>query len=231
MATGRFLRLFHLFADRPPGSKTLQETRLLLIRHAETTAPQVFHGAESDIGLSSWGRHQAVLLGEQLRTTGSSALYSSALIRALDTAGPIGAACGLEVSVIPELNERKIGPLSGLSREEGWVVYAESKRQWMAGNLEFTHEGGESFADIRRRVVPVIENLASRHPGQTIIVVAHGMVIRVLLLSLLDDLRPSDFDRIAIDFASINDLRWSGQRWRAVALNQVIAPSPDKPVA
>jgi broad specificity phosphatase PhoE len=209
----------------------LQEIRLLLIRHAETSAPQVFHGAESDIGLSSWGRRQAVLLGEHLRTACASGLYSSAMVRALDTAGPIGAACGLEVMVIPELHERKIGPLSGLSREEGWDVYAESKRQWMDGSLEFTHEGGESFADIRRRVVPVIENLASRHPSQTFIVVAHGMVIRVLLLSLLDDLRPAEFDRIAIDFASINDLGWNGKRWRAVTLNQVIAPSPDRPLA
>ena len=56
-------------------------------------------------------------------------------------------------------------------------------------------------------------------------------MIRVLLLSLLDDLPPADFDRIAIDFASINDLRWDGHRWRAEALNQIVAPSPARPVA
>jgi broad specificity phosphatase PhoE len=231
MVTGRLLRLFHLFADRPPRSKTLQETRLLLIRHAETAAPQVFHGAESDVALSPWGHRQAVLLGDDLRTAGVSALYSSAMVRALATSGPIGKACGLDVTVIPELHERKIGPLSGLSREAGWDVYAESKRQWIAGNLEFTHEGGESFADIQRRVLPVIERLAFSHPGQTLVVVAHGIVIRVLLLSLLAGMQPGNFDRIAIDFASINDLRWDGRRWRAVALNQVIAPSTDKPMA
>ena len=56
-------------------------------------------------------------------------------------------------------------------------------------------------------------------------------MIRVLLLSLLDDLQPADFDRIAIDFASINDLGWDGQRWRCRALNQLVAPSPARPVA
>ncbi len=101
----------------------------------------------------------------------------------------------------------------------------------MAGDLEFTHEGGESFAAIRRRVLPVVRQIALRHPGQTVILIAHGIVIRVLLLSLLDHLQPADFDRIAIDFASINDLRWDGHRWRAHALNQVVAPSPAKPVA
>jgi len=209
----------------------LQETRLLLIRHAETSAPDVFHGAESDIGLSDWGRRQAAVLAEHLKTPGASALYCSAMERAIATARPVATACGLDLAILPLLHERKIGPLSGLSRDEGWEVYAESKKRWMAGDLEFTHAGGESFAAIRRRVLPVVEELRLRHPDQTVIVIAHGIVIRVLLLSLLDHLQPADFDRIAIDFASINDLRWDGHRWRAHALNQVVAPSPAKPVA
>ena len=61
--------------------------------------------------------------------------------------------------------------------------------------------------------------------------VAHGVVIRVTLLTLLEGLGPPDFDRIAIDFASINDLRWDGTRWQAHALNQVVASSSSKPVA
>ena len=46
-----------------------------------------------------------------------------------------------------------------VAAKTGWAIYAESKRRWMAGDLEFTHEGGESFADIRRRVLPVFEEL------------------------------------------------------------------------
>jgi 2,3-bisphosphoglycerate-dependent phosphoglycerate mutase len=209
----------------------LQETRLLLIRHAETSTPDVFHGAESDIGLSAWGEHQAERLGESLKVQGAHALYCSAMQRAVATAKPIGAACGLTAVIVPQLHERKLGPLSGLSRETGWEIYAESKRRWMSGDLEFTHPGGESFADIRRRVLPVFEELRARHSGETLIVVAHGVVIRVALLRLLEGLEPADFDRIAIDFASINDLRWNGTRWKAHALNQVVAPSPAKPVA
>ena len=101
----------------------------------------------------------------------------------------------------------------------------------MAGDLESTHEGGESFADIRRRVLPFFQELPARHPGKTIVVVAHGVVIRVVLLSLIENLAAGDFDRIAIDFASINDLGWDGQRWQAHTLNQLVAPSPGRPVA
>ena len=203
----------------------------MLIRHAETSAPDVFHGAESDIGLSDWGQRQAGLLAERLKTQGACAVYCSAMQRAIATARPVAAACGLDLTILPRLHERKIGPLSGLTREDGWSIYAESKKRWIAGELEFTHEGGESFAAIRRRVLPVVEVIAARHRGHTAVVIAHGIVIRVLLLTLLDHLEPADFDRIAIDFASINDLRWDGRRWEAQALNQVVAPSPAKPVA
>lgn len=205
--------------------------RVLLARHAETSAPDRFHGAESDIGLSDWGREQAERLGAWLAGERPSAIYSSAMRRAVDTAAPIGRACGLEPRVLPELHERKIGPLSGVSRDEGWTTYAETKVRWLAGELNATHPGGESFADIQRRVVPVLEDLADRHRGETIVVIAHGVVIRVLLTSLVAGFSHVDFDRIAIEFASVNDLRYDGRTWTARALNHVVAPSPARPVA
>ncbi len=206
-------------------------TRILLARHAETSAPDRFHGAESDVGLSGWGLEQAERLGRRLAAEGPKALYCSALRRAVDTAIPIGRVCGLEPVVIPALHERRIGPLSGVSREDGWLTYAEIKTRWIAGELEASHPGGESFADIRRRVCPVLEELARRHRDETIVVVAHGVVIRVALTSLVAGLGPSDFDRIAIDFASVNDLWFDGRTWTARALNQVVAHSAERPVA
>ncbi len=212
-------------------SATEPGTRLLLARHAETSAPDRFHGAESDVGLSAWGTLQAERLGQALRDASAAALYCSALRRAVETAIPLGRACGLEPVIIEALHERRIGPLSGMSREDGWATYAESKAHWIAGDLEFSHPGGESFADIRRRVCPVFEELARRHRGETILVVAHGVVIRVALTSLLKEFTPADFDRIAIDFASVNDLWFEGNSWMARALNQVVAASDSRPVA
>lgn len=206
-------------------------TRILLARHAETSAPDRFHGAESDIDLSARGHGQAEQLGRWLAAEKPRALYCSAMRRAQDTAAPIGRICGLEPSVIPDLHERRIGPLSGVTREEGWATYAQTKERWIAGELEVAHPGGESFADIRRRVCPILEDLAARHVGQTIVVIVHGVVIRVALASLVTGLSYADFDRIAIDFASVNDLWCSGGHWTARALNQVIAPLPSRPVA
>jgi broad specificity phosphatase PhoE len=204
---------------------------VLLLRHAETAAPDRFHGAESNIGLSAWGTRQAELLGESLKDLGAVALYCSAMNRAIATAEPIGIACNLVPSVKPGLHERRLGPLSGVSREEGWLIYAQSKSNWIAGNLEYSHPGGESYADIRRRVIPILEDIVAIHCGHPVIIVAHGVVIRVILTSLLAGYRPGDFDRIAIDFASINDLWFDGENWTARELNRVVAVSTARPVA
>ncbi len=220
--------MYHLQVAR---GKHLQATRLLLLRHAETSAPDRFHGAESDIALSEWGHRQAELLGESLKELGARALYCSAMRRAIETAIPIGAACHLAPIVNSELHERRLGPLSGVSREEGWSTYTHSKSRWIEGDLEFSHPGGESYADIARRVTPVITEMTATHRDETIIVVAHGVVIRVLLTSLLDIYQPADFDRIAIDFASVNDLTLENGLWTARELNRVVAASIARPVA
>ena len=222
--------LLHHLQPLKARSNPLQGTRVMLARHAETAAPNRFHGAESDIGLSELGARQAERLAEYLSNFGASAVYSSAMRRAVDTARPIAAACKLVPTAIPELHERRIGLLSGLSREDGWAVYAASKTRWIDGDLDHTHEGGESFNDVRKRVVPVLQKLASRHAGETIVVVVHGVVIRVALTSLLEGSHSSEFDRFAIDFASVNDLRFDGTIWTSHGLNHVVAPSPARPV-
>ena len=99
------------------------------------------------------------------------------------------------------------------------------KEHWIAGDLEHTHAGGESYGDVRRRILPIFQQLAGRHPGETIIVVAHGVVIRVVLTSMVSGFQPADFDRIAIDFASVNELLFDGATWTAGSLNQCVAAS------
>ncbi len=144
-----------------------QGMRLLLARHAETSAPDRFHGAESDIGLSEWGARQAELLGQSLKDVAATALYSSAMRRAIDHRRAHRPRVWARARRNPRASRAQIGPLSGLSREEGWATYAASKESWIAGDLEHTHAGGESYADIRRRILPIFAELTGRHRGET----------------------------------------------------------------
>lgn len=191
-------------------------TRLLLLRHAETAAPSYFHGAESDIPLGDRGHEQARDLATRLVASAPTIVYSSALTRAVQTAQAIVQATRAPHRIVPALHERKMGPLSGVPREQGWASYEESRARWADGDLDATHEGGESYAQIRDRVLPAFREIAHAHPGETVVVVAHGVVIRVLLISLLDTLTPADFATIPIDFCAVNELHFDGQSWSRV---------------
>ena len=185
-------------------------TRLLLLRHAETAAPDIFHGAESDVGLGPRGVEQARRVAARIAVERPDAVYSSGMRRASETARAIAEACGLAPLEWPGLHERRMGPMSGMPRAEGWSIYQETKAHWIAGRLDHTHEGGESFAAMRARATASFRALLDREAGRTIVVVAHGVLNRVLLASMLDDHSHADFDRISIDFVGVHDLRWDG---------------------
>ena len=189
-------------------------TRVLLLRHAVTSAPDLFHGAESDVGLGPGGVAQARRVAARIAAARPDAVYSSGLRRASETARAIAEACGLDPREWPGLHERKMGPMSGMPRAEGWTTYEETKRHWVAGRLDFTHDGGESFAAMAARVTAAFRALLDREAGRSAVVVAHGVVNRVLLASMAAGHSHADFDRITIDFVAVHDLRWDGTTLR-----------------
>ena len=198
-------------------------TRVLLLRHAESANPLIFHGAESDVGLSERGRRQAEAIAPVLAARTPHVLVSSAMRRAIETAMPIARACGLELRIEPELHERRVGALSGTPTKQRDGLWPETRRRWLAGDTAYAPPGAESYDDIRRRVLPVWQRVTTENAGQTIVIVAHGIVCRVLLLSLLPGYSIGDLNRIGIDNVAINELLHEGETWRALRLNELPA--------
>jgi probable phosphoglycerate mutase len=198
-------------------------TRVLLLRHAEADNPQVFHGAESDVGLSERGRRQAEAIAPVLAKQAPQVLVSSAMRRALETATPIARACGLELQIEPELHERRVGALVGTPTRGNDGVWPDTLRRWVAGDTGFALPGAESFDDIHRRVFPVWQRVTTEHAGQTLVIVAHGVVCRVLLLSVLPGHSIADWHDIHTNNVAINELLREGESWRALRLNDLPA--------
>ena len=196
-------------------------TRVILLRHAETANPLIFHGAESDVGLSARGRRQAEAIAPLLAAHGPQVVVSSAMRRAVETAAPIARLCGLELRIEPELHERRVGTLSGTPTRQREGVWPDTLRRWLAGDTAFAPPGAESFDDIRRRVLPVWQRLTGEHVGQTLVIVAHGIVCRVLLLSLLYGYDVDDWHRIGTDNVAIHELLHERDTWRALRINEL----------
>jgi broad specificity phosphatase PhoE len=195
---------------------------VLLLRHAESANPAVFHGAESDVGLSERGHRQAAAIAAVLAAQHLEVLISSGMRRALDTAAPIARECGLTVEVEPDLHERRVGALSGTPFQAREGVWPDTLGRWMAGDIDYAPDGAESFAAIRQRVLPVWERVTRRYEGRTVVVVCHGVVCKVLLLSLVDGFSPADWNRLGpIRNVAIQELVREDGGWHALRLNDL----------
>lgn len=193
--------------------------RVLLVRHAETAAPHVFHGAESDIGLSERGQRQALALAPILADYGPVAVISSGMRRARETALPVAEVCRVPLGIEPALHERKVGPLSGAPFATGGIWQATLER-WIAGETSYAPEGAESYDAIRDRVLPIWQRLADQFAGQCIAVITHGVVCKVLLTSLIAEYGVKDWARLgSIRNAALNELSGNQCQWELVQLN------------
>jgi broad specificity phosphatase PhoE len=197
-------------------------TRVWLLRHAETANPTVFHGAESDIGLSDRGRRQVQQLAPWIARLKPQAIVSSAMLRPRLTAEPIAAACGLSLHLEPQLHERRVGALAGAPFQTGNGLWVRTLQRWMMGDTAYAPPGAESFDDIRGRVLPVWQRLTTDHAGRSFIVVAHGVVCKVLLMSLGTGLTPADWKRIGpIHNLALHELMNFGTGWKLVPFNEM----------
>lgn len=195
-------------------------TRILLLRHAESADPTVFHGAESDVGLSPRGVRQARAVAPFVASLAPEVLISSGMLRARQTAAPIAEACGLSLLIEPDLHERKVGVLSGTATSAPDGVYTDTIRRWMAGDTGYAPEGAESLGAVRDRVLPVWQRIAETHAGKTVAVVAHGMVCKTLLFSLLPGYDLATWQRFGpIRNVALHELVWEDGVWRAERIN------------
>lgn len=196
--------------------------RIWLVRHAESTHPHVFNGAESDVALSETGVRQAEALAAWFRRRSPTAVVSSGMVRAVDTAAPVVRACQVPYTVEPALHERRIGLLAGTEFRVDAGPWPETLKQWTTGNTAYTTPGAESFDEIADRCMAAWERVVAAHPGGRVAVVAHGIVCKVLLLRLLNGYGPPDWDRIGrVPNVAVSELVPDGTGWRAERLLEV----------
>jgi broad specificity phosphatase PhoE len=161
------------------------ETTLLLARHGETEWNRVGRWqGHADPPLSDAGREQAAMLALRLADAGVTAVVSSDLRRASETADIVAGALGLALDVDPELREIDVGSWSGHTREEVAALFPEGYARWQEG--EIGHDG-ETREQLTARVVAAVERACAAHSGGTVLVVTHGGAIRALLRHVTGD--------------------------------------------
>ena len=208
-------------------------TTLYLLRHGETAGGDTkrYHGS-IDIPLSEKGKQQAaeraVLLRRHIEKTtiskhlsylkdvqdntdnqnasnssGLQAIYCSGLSRAIQSAEIIAAQFSLLPIRVPDLRERSFGIWEGLTFSEIREKYPEEFGAWADNPLAYSPIGGETTLEVRDRVISVISEIAEKHAGEEVAVVAHGGVNRIILCHILGIPLENIF-RIEQDYTALN---------------------------
>ncbi len=161
----------------------MEPTRILAIRHGETAwnVDTRLQG-HLDIPLNDVGLRQAQHLAQALVQRDTiHAIYASDLSRAHTTAQAIAQATGQTVNTHAGLRERHFGAFQGRTFAEIEVELPEHAWHWRKRTPDWTPpDGGESLLVLRERIVTTVNELAVRHPGQHIVLVAHGGVLDIL---------------------------------------------------
>ncbi len=154
--------------------------KILLIRHGRQNSPL----CNVNVPLSDEGRRQAELLGKRLKNEQVDAVWSSNLIRAVETADIINETLNVPREIREDLKEISFGDMEGLSD----AVIADRFEDFLRGRAkmekDMAYPGGESAADVVSRVLPIMKEIQGRD-YETVAVVTHGGVIRSLVAHYL----------------------------------------------
>jgi len=167
--------------------------KLYFVRHGESEANtrRVISNRESRFGLTALGKEQAVLLADWLKDIPITAIFSSPILRARETAEILSQSFHLPYQITEALREYDCGILEEKSDEESWKLHSEIAEDWV---LHHNHlrkpEGGENFLDIKKRFVPFIERFAQNglHPEDHILLVSHGGLLQLMLPEVLTNI-------------------------------------------
>jgi broad specificity phosphatase PhoE len=158
-----------------------REQKLLMVRHGESTwnVLGLIQGHADGPTLTDKGRRQSAQVAEQLRRDRVSAIYSSDLVRARETAAFVGKALGLPVAVDPALRERCFGsseglPLGGLDAADSGIHGDQ------VVDAAARPDGGESLDEVYERVGSFLERLRGEGHRGDVVVVSHGGAIRAM---------------------------------------------------
>ena len=188
-----------------------------LLRHGEPSVFGRLNGRLPGVGLSEKGRAEAAMQAGRLAGAEINAIYASPLQRTRETAEIVSDRLGLSVQYREDVIEIDYGEWTGLTFDQ--IRQDEHWQLWSRSRSIAAVPGGESWRQVQERVVGALFDLQRTHPGDSVVVVSHGDVIRAALLFALG--MPLDFySRIEIAFASLSTVRLDNAGIRVSGLNE-----------
>ncbi len=195
--------------------------RILLIRHGETdwNRNQRFQG-RSDVPLNHEGREQAHALALALKDEPLTAIYSSPLVRAMETARIIKVFHPSTPLFEEEgLIEMDLGHFDGMEAPSWALQYPDFRKRWRENPASVKMPGGESLQEVQFRAIEALERITLPYPHESTLLCSHNFVICTILCRALK-VPLNRFRTLRQDTAAINVLYKQGERLWAEVVNE-----------
>jgi len=196
-------------------------TKLILTRHGhvEGISPERFRG-RAELPLTELGRREAEMTAARIAASWRpAAIYTSPMGRCVATGAAIAKPLGLAPSAILRLNDIDYGDWQGLTRDEARARWPAELDLWYAHPDWAAIPNGESLQQVLTRAVAALRDIVRRHPDDTVVLVSHDSVNRVLLLHALE-LPLSRYWRFRQSPCCINELDLGADGFTILGINQ-----------
>ena len=194
--------------------------QIIFLRHgqAKNNTERVLSGRTPGVPLTDKGITQAQQTAELLEHMNISAIYSSPIQRAKHTAEIVGEHNSIDVQIDDRLIELDMGKFTGIPYDEIFSSHGNVFLKFYNGELEIAHNGVETFADVKKRVTSIVDEIIEKHPDQNVVLVTHMDPIKAMLSNVVD-LSPTNLFELIIANASLNLFREKDRKFSLSGIN------------
>ena len=199
--------------------------QIIFLRHgqAKNNTERILSGRTPGVPLTDKGMTQAQQTAELLEHMNISAIYSSPIQRAKHTAEIVGKHNSIDVTIDDRLIELDMGKFTNVPYDEIFSSHGNVFMKFYDGELEIAHNGVETFADVKKRVASIVEEVIEKHPDENVVLVTHMDPIKAMLSTIVD-LSPTNLFELIIANASLNLFREKDRKFSLSGIN-VMHPS------
>jgi len=199
--------------------------QIIFLRHgqAKNNTERILAGRTEGVPLTDTGIKQSEQTAEFLKQMNISAIYSSPIERAKHTAEIAGKHNSLDVTIDDRLNELDMGKFTGMPYDEILKTHGNVFMKFYNGELEIAHNGVETFPDVKKRILGIVDHVIEKHPDENVLLVTHMDPIKAMLSTIVD-LSPTNLFELIIANASLNIFREKDRKFSLAGLN-VMDPS------
>lgn len=198
---------------------------IIFLRHgqAKNNLERILTGRTPGVPLTEKGIDQAEKAAKFLEHMNISAIYSSPIERARHTAEIVGKHNSIDVIIDDRLIELDMGKFTGVPYDEIFNSHGNVFMKFYNGELEIAHNGVETFSEVKKRILGIVDHVIENHPDQNVVLVTHMDPIKAMLSTVVD-LTPTNLFELIIANASLNIFREYKRKFSISGLN-VMDPS------